>query len=186
MPPLLQLQKIPGKGDGGRGKKIASFFGWPEDRDFVGKKCVLVHPIAWATSYCLLSDTFWLRASKNAFKVSSVKFANSLSPPSIVKEVRTGSKSSQELSDAGQKSGELTTPPQPPNREGLTLVWWTNLCTPFPLILFSLFVLNSIVAWLYLWELIVKVRELIHDYFHSCILLFLIRHMHIVFLVLCC
>ena len=32
------------------------------------------HPIAQATSYCLLPDTFWLRASKNAFKVGSVKF----------------------------------------------------------------------------------------------------------------
>ena len=32
---------------------------------------------------------------KNAFKVGSVKFANSLSPPSIVKKVHTRSKSSQ-------------------------------------------------------------------------------------------
>ena len=59
------------------------------------KKCVLGHPIARATSYCLLPDTLWLRISKTAFKVGSVKFLNSLSPPSIVKKVRTGSKSSQ-------------------------------------------------------------------------------------------
>ena len=59
------------------------------------KKCLLGHPIARATSYCLLPDTICLRASKNAFKVGSVKFTNSLSPPSIVKKVRTGSKSSQ-------------------------------------------------------------------------------------------
>ena len=59
------------------------------------KKYVLGHPIARATSYCLLPDTLLLRASKNAFKVGSVKFANSLSLPSIVKKVRTGSKSSQ-------------------------------------------------------------------------------------------
>ena len=32
---------------------------------------------------------------KNFFKFDSVKFANSVSPPSIVKKVRTGSKSSQ-------------------------------------------------------------------------------------------
>ena len=51
-------------------------------------------PLTQATSYCLLQDTFWLRASKNAFEVGSIKFANSLSPPSIVKKVRTGSKSS--------------------------------------------------------------------------------------------
>ena len=59
------------------------------------KKWVLGHPIAQATSYCLLPDTFWQRASKNAFKVGSVKLANSLSLPSIVKKVGTGSKSSQ-------------------------------------------------------------------------------------------
>ena len=77
------------------------------------KKCVLGHPIAWATSYCLLPDTFWLWASKNAFKVGSVKLTNSLSSSSIVKKVCTRSKSSQ--SDAGQKSKELTTHPELPN-----------------------------------------------------------------------
>ena len=73
---------------------FASFFGWPEDCEFV-EKCILGHPIAWATSYCLFPDTLWLRASKNAFNVGSVKFANSLSLPSTVKKVCTGSKSSQ-------------------------------------------------------------------------------------------
>ena len=55
---------------------------------------ILGHPIARATSYFLLPNTFWLRASKNAFKVSGVKFANWLSPPSIAKKVCTRSKSS--------------------------------------------------------------------------------------------
>ena len=59
------------------------------------KKSVLGHPKARATSYCLFPDTLWLRTSKNAFNIGSVKFTNSLSPPSIVKKVRTGSKSSQ-------------------------------------------------------------------------------------------
>ena len=31
------------------------------------QKYILGHPIARATSYCLLPDTFWLRASKNVF-----------------------------------------------------------------------------------------------------------------------
>ena len=44
------------------------------------KKCILWHPIAWATSYCLLPNTLWLRASKNDFKAGSIKFANSLLP----------------------------------------------------------------------------------------------------------
>ena len=39
MPPLLQLQKLPGKGDGGWKKSVfASVFGLPEDREFVGEK----------------------------------------------------------------------------------------------------------------------------------------------------
>ena len=42
------------------------------------KKCVLGHTMAQATSYCLFPDTGWLWASKNAFKVGSVKFANSI------------------------------------------------------------------------------------------------------------
>ena len=38
MPILLQLQKLPWKGDGGWKKSVfASFFGRPEDREFVEK-----------------------------------------------------------------------------------------------------------------------------------------------------
>ena len=84
-----------GKGDGGSKKSVHSFWGWPEEGEFVQNICILGHLIARATSYCLLPDTFWLWASKNAFKVGSVKFANSLSPPSIVKKACTESKSSQ-------------------------------------------------------------------------------------------
>ena len=112
MPPLLQLQKLLGKGDGGWKKFVfALFFGW-QDRKFVKK-------MRFGASYStnVLPDTFWLRASKNVFKVGSVKFTNSLSPPSTVKKVRTWSKSSQgqDLSDARQKSRELTTSPELPN-----------------------------------------------------------------------
>ena len=59
------------------------------------KKCLLGHPIARAISYCLLPDTFLITGCKTAFKVNNVKFANSLSPPSIVKRVRTGSTNRQ-------------------------------------------------------------------------------------------
>ena len=67
-----------------RGKKASlhRFFAEQKIASSWGKKIVLGHPIARATSYCLLPDTFWLQASKNAFKVHSIKFANSLSPPS--------------------------------------------------------------------------------------------------------
>ena len=58
---------------------------------------VLGHPIARATSYCLLPDTFGIRAYKNVFRVGSVKFANSLSPPSSVKKVRTKVKAAKGL-----------------------------------------------------------------------------------------
>ena len=60
-----------------------------------GRECVWGHPIAQATSYCLLPDTLWLGASKNAFTAGTVNLANLLSLPSIVKKIRTGSKNSQ-------------------------------------------------------------------------------------------
>ena len=113
MPPLLQLQKLLGKGDVGWKKSV-----FADQITSLWKKWVWGPPIAWATSYCLLPDTFWLRASKNAFKVGSVKFANSLSPPSTVKKVHTGSKMQprpRDLSDARQKSRELTTLPESSN-----------------------------------------------------------------------
>ena len=59
MPPLLQLQKLPGKGDGGWTKSVyVSFFGCPEDREFVEKKekkkkrSVLGHPVARVIASC--------------------------------------------------------------------------------------------------------------------------------------
>ena len=107
MPILSRLQKLQGKGDGewrrkkrkkvslhrfSAEQKIAS--SWEKQtktkQTFWG-----VLYIARATSYCLLPDTFWLRAFKNAFKAGTENFANSLSPPSIVKKVRTGNKNSQ-------------------------------------------------------------------------------------------
>ena len=42
------------------------------------EKCVLGYPVSRATSYFLLPDSFQLRASKNAFKVGSVKFSHCL------------------------------------------------------------------------------------------------------------
>ena len=73
------------------------------------KKCILGHPIARATSYCLLPDTLWLQASKNAFTVSSVKSANSLSPPSIKVNAAKG------FEQCRAKVKELTTPPESSN-----------------------------------------------------------------------
>ena len=52
------------------------------------------HPMARAINSCLLPDTLWLRAFKSDFNAGIVNFANSLSPPSVVKKVGTGSKSS--------------------------------------------------------------------------------------------
>ena len=52
------------------GKKVSShllfFFSDPKI-SISWKKCILGHPVARATSYCLLPNTFWLQASKNAF-----------------------------------------------------------------------------------------------------------------------
>ena len=62
-PPLLQLQNLPGKGDGGWKKVSVAFvllllFFADQKIASSWEKCVLGHPIARATSYCLFSDTF--------------------------------------------------------------------------------------------------------------------------------
>ena len=77
------------------GKKVSLQVGWPEDRECVEENAFFSRPIARATSYCLLPDTFWIQAFKNALKVGTVNFANSLTPPFILKKVPTGSKSGQ-------------------------------------------------------------------------------------------
>ena len=82
-----------GKGMEG-GKQVSLFFGWPEDSEFIEK---MRFGASYSSSNKLLPDTLWLRASKNAFKVGTVNFANSLSPLSIVKEVCAGSKSSHRI-----------------------------------------------------------------------------------------
>ena len=53
MPILLQLQKLPWKGDGGWKKSVsASFFCLTRRLRVRRKKCVLGHPIARAIAYC--------------------------------------------------------------------------------------------------------------------------------------
>ena len=78
---------------------LRRFGGWSEDREFVEKNAfsgILKHEqqvIAYfQTHYDYVPQK---KKKKNAFNVGSVKFANSLSPLSIVKKVLTGSKSSQ-------------------------------------------------------------------------------------------
>ena len=97
------------------------------------KKIVLGHPIARATSYCLLPYTFWLWASKNVFKVGSVKFTNSLSPPSIVKKVCTEVKAAKGLKQYWAKVKGVNNPPEPPSgfllmQQLKTLTWLR--CSP--------------------------------------------------------
>ena len=92
----VAVAKITGEMGWRVGKKVClRLFGADQKIASSWKKCVLGHPVARATSYCLLPDALRLRTSKNVIKTGSVKFANSLSPPSIVKKVRTGSKNSQ-------------------------------------------------------------------------------------------
>ena len=89
-----------GKGmEGGEKNCLRSFFGWPEDRYFVQK---MRFGASSSTSNKLLLVARHILATappppppENAFKTGSVKVTNSLSPPSIVNKVRTGSKSSQ-------------------------------------------------------------------------------------------
>ena len=78
------------------GKKV-SFHHFSSDQKFVSAwtKCFIWYTTAQATSYCLLPDTLWQQAFKNAFKADTVNFVNSMSPPSIVKNACAGSKNSQ-------------------------------------------------------------------------------------------
>ena len=98
MPQLLQLQKLPGKGDAEWEKVSLRFIlfyfltlwliasSWEKMR----------FGASYSTSNrLLLVARHILITVKNVFKVGSVKFANSLSSPSNVKKVRTESKSSQ-------------------------------------------------------------------------------------------
>ena len=122
MPLLLRLQKSQGKGGGGWEKWYLHRFSadqkilssWKNAFFFCLFFCFLfLYPIARATSFCLLPDTFWLRALKSAFKFGTVSFAKSLSPPSIVQKVSTGSKSAKGLKRCRVKSKELMTLPEP-------------------------------------------------------------------------
>ena len=74
MPPLLQLQKLLGKGDGGWEKSVfASFFGWPEDRE-------TMETIHFGASYSmsnkllLVARRILTMGLENVFKVGRVKF----------------------------------------------------------------------------------------------------------------
>ena len=59
MPALLQLQKLPGKGmEGGKKEVYLRRFSADQKITSSWKKCALGYPIARATSYCLLPDTF--------------------------------------------------------------------------------------------------------------------------------
>ena len=77
-------------------KKVVfvSFFGLTKDRDFLEK---MLFRASYNTIYKLLLVARHILTTglQKAFKAGSVKFTNSLSSPSIVKKVRTRSKSSQ-------------------------------------------------------------------------------------------
>ena len=79
MPPLIQLQKLAGIGDVGWKKSVfVLFFGRPEDREFVKKMRFVA---SYSTSNKLLLVARHILTT-DLFKAGSVKFANSLSPPS--------------------------------------------------------------------------------------------------------
>ena len=102
------------------GKKV-SLRHFLADQKIAGswKKCILGHPIVRATSYCLLPDPFWLRTSKNVFKAGSVNSQIHCHRLPLWRKYSPEVKAAKGLSDAGQKSRELTNLPEPPNRSAL-------------------------------------------------------------------
>ena len=102
MPIQLRLQELHGKGDGGwreREKKkcLCIVFRLIRRSRVRGRNtflfCCFLHPV-YSTSkkISLVARHILITGLKNAFKVDS---RNPLSPPFIVKKVRTGSKSGQ-------------------------------------------------------------------------------------------
>ena len=57
-----------------------------------------------------------MEKKKNAFNVGSVKFANSLSPPSIVKKYAPEVKAAKELKRCRAKVRGINNAPEPPNK----------------------------------------------------------------------
>ena len=106
----MQLQKLPGKGDIGGKSVFVLFFGWPEDCEFVEKMCFGAS-YSTSTKLFLLPDTFWLQTSKKA----CVKFANLVTTFYYEESMHRKYRQQRDLSNAGQTSRELTTPPEPPN-----------------------------------------------------------------------
>ena len=104
MPPLLQLPKLPGKGDGGWEKVSLHCFSAGQKIASLTKKMWFGASYGTSSKLLLVASHILTVVLQNAFKVGSVNFANSLSPPSIVKQVRTGSKSSQGTSAMSGKS----------------------------------------------------------------------------------
>ena len=100
------------------GKKMSLHHFWADQKiASLWKIFVFWHPVAQAAIYCLLPDTFWQQAFKNALKVGTVNFSNSLSLPSIVKKVSQA----RDFSTFWQKSAILRSPRailDPPGRLG--------------------------------------------------------------------
>ena len=88
-------KSVPGKRGGGLKKKcLWRFLADQKMASSWEKKRVLGHPIAQAHTACCQTHSDD-RPPKMPLNFGSVKITNSLSPPSIVKKVHTGSKSSQ-------------------------------------------------------------------------------------------
>ena len=101
---LLRLHKLQGRGDGEGKVSLRCFSADHKDCKFAREKkyvfCLFVLFFVFASysksnKLLLVARHILTTGLKDAFKVGAVNFAKSLSPPSIVKKIRTGSKSSQ-------------------------------------------------------------------------------------------
>ena len=81
-----------GKGLEGGKSVFASFWGWPEDCEFMEKMCFGAS-YSTCNKLLLVARHSLTTGLQKCLNIGNVKFTNS--PPSIVKKVRTGSKSSQ-------------------------------------------------------------------------------------------
>ena len=115
MSPLLQLQKLPGKGDGGWKKSVfVSFFCWPIDREFVEQ---MRFGASYSTSNNLLLVARHILTTglqKKTLKLAVLKSQIHCHRFPLWRKYAL-EKQPRDLRDARQKSRNLTTPPEPPN-----------------------------------------------------------------------
>ena len=91
----LRLQELQRKGDGGWKKCLCVVFRLTRRSRVCGENNAIFGILYQEQQLLARCQTHYDYVLQNVFKAGTVNFVNSLSPPSVVKKVQTGSKNSQ-------------------------------------------------------------------------------------------